>query len=229
MPFAALLAAAALTGATPQASNAENLVVAELFTSQSCSSCPPAEAYFERLSARPGVLALEWHVDYWDRLGTANGAWKDPFSSTANTARQRAYNVRLRGAANVYTPQAIVHGAAETVGSDASAVDRLIAHARTPRGPRVEITRDGGALRAAFAGAGDAPELLLVRFRTAATTRVAAGENHGKTLSSANIVTHTERLAPGALFAPPVPGEGCAVLAQEPGAGAIRAAARCEI
>ncbi len=208
------------------AASAEPLVVAELFTSQSCSSCPPAEAYFRTLSARPGVLTLEWHVDYWDDLRTAEGAWKDPYSSRENTARQRAYNQRLRHTAGVYTPQAVVNGAAEAVGTHAAEIDRLIAAARPPAGASLVVST-GSALRATLTGAPARAELLLVRFRTTTATHVRAGENYGKQLASAHVVTRAERLVPGADFAPPAAGEGCAVLAQQPNAGPILAAALC--
>ncbi|MBY0420688.1 MAG: DUF1223 domain-containing protein [Parvularculaceae bacterium] len=208
------------------AATAQPLIVAELFTSQSCSSCPPAEDYFRTLSTIPGVLTLEWHVDYWDGLRTADGVWKDPFSSPDNTARQRAYNRRLRRTTGVYTPQTVVDGAAETVGSDPARVATLIAAARRPADATLLVVGKS-ALRASLTGAHLDTELLLVRFRTLATTHVGAGENSGRMLASAHVVTLAQRLTPGAEFAPPSPGEGCAVLAQDSGAGPILAAAVC--
>jgi len=93
----------------------DTLIVAELFTSQGCSSCPPAEKLFSKLADQDNVLTLEWHVDYWDDLVHGGSRWKDVYSSDAFTNRQRAYNQTLRGVRNVYTPQAIVNGRLEGV------------------------------------------------------------------------------------------------------------------
>ena len=86
------------------------LVVAELFTSQSCSSCPPAEALFSELADQDNLLTIEWHVDYWDTLIHGGSKWKDRYSEKEYTARQRDYNASLRGTRGVYTPQAIING-----------------------------------------------------------------------------------------------------------------------
>ena len=109
-----MLAAVAvlLTGAAPASVSP---VVVELFTSQGCSSCPPAESLLGSLLARPDVIALSWHVDYWNYLG-----WRDPFADRQWTERQRHYARALR--AEVYTPALVVNGAHMVVGSDAAAV-----------------------------------------------------------------------------------------------------------
>src|ERR1700751_4077276 len=93
-------------------------IVVELFTSEVCSPCPPAEPLLPELAGRPDLLALSFHVDYWDRLG-----WKDPFSSPAATERQQRYAELLR-LATVYTPQMVVDGRWEAVGSDHAEVQR---------------------------------------------------------------------------------------------------------
>src|SRR5579863_6180669 len=111
--FAALLTALAWA-ATP-AGAAPRPVVVELFTSQGCSSCPPADALLAELAKQDGVIALGFHISYWNGLG-----WKDPLSSEASTDRQKAYAGRFNGG-QVYTPQIVVDGTAEMIGSDRAA------------------------------------------------------------------------------------------------------------
>src|ERR1700730_15285394 len=98
----------------------ERPIVVELSTPRGCSSCPPADALLAELAGRPEVLALSFHVDYWDRLG-----WKDPFSSAAATERQQRYAERL-GLATVDTPQIVVDGRWQAVGSNRAEVERAI-------------------------------------------------------------------------------------------------------
>ena len=135
----ALFAGFAALGASAVAA-ADRPVVVELFTSQGCSSCPPADVLLGELAKREDVLALAFHVDYWDRLG-----WKDPFSSAMATARQRAYGHKL-GLRTVYTPQIVVDGTAEMVGSDRRAVARAIAAARAKQTVDVKLAREAGEL-----------------------------------------------------------------------------------
>ena len=110
-----------------------NPVVVELFTSQGCSSCPPADAVLSKLAQRPDVLALSFHVDYWDNLG-----WKDPFASRLNTDRQKAYRDAF-GNAQIYTPQMVVAGISEMPGFTASAVTAAIADVPRRRSPGPEL------------------------------------------------------------------------------------------
>lgn len=227
------LAAVVLVLATP-ASAEERPVAIELFTSQGCSSCPPAEAYFRDLSARPDVVALEWHVDYWDDLHAgASGKWKDPFSSPDHTRRQRAYNAALRGRPGAYTPQLVVDGRLETVGSRRAEIARLIADRQG--------TDDKAAI--AFAPAPDgmmvtasAPQgatVRLVRFAKAVVTRVTGGENAGATLAEAHVVRRQEVLGVvgaeplAATLRAPAAGEGCAVLVEDGEGGPVLAAQYC--
>src|SRR5271167_1683708 len=120
----------------------ERPIVVELFTSEGCSSCPPADALLAELAGRPDVLALSFHVDYWDRLG-----WKDPFSSPDATRRQHGY-ADLLGLATVYTPQMVVDGRWQAVGSDRSEVERALGSARRSRdGVPVALAVDHGRAR----------------------------------------------------------------------------------
>ena len=112
----------------PQADpSAPDIRVAELFTSQSCSSCPPAESLFAELAERSDLIVLEWHVDYWDSLvhGRA-GSWKDPYSNPDWTLRQRRYNRALRGQSGAYTPQAVIDGRFETIGSRRETIENQL-------------------------------------------------------------------------------------------------------
>ena len=161
---------------------AEAPVVVELFTSQGCSSCPPADAFLTDLAhRRADVLALAFHVTYWDYLG-----WKDPYSLAAATVRQRAY-ARTLGDDGVYTPQMVVDGAVGFVGSSRSRGLDAIAHA-APKPVSVRLVRDGVDLLVKLgAGTGQA-RVLLVGFDPTHETEVGRGENSGATLVETNIV-----------------------------------------
>lgn len=219
--------------------------VVELFTSQSCYSCPPAEAYLGELAERGDVIALEYHVDYWDDLvyGGA-GRWKDVFSSPANTERQRRYNRNIRRTDGVYTPQMVIDGRAEAAGTRRNAVETTIRQEATADRPRlkVAVTRepDGGlsvavdGLATEIASTGSAA-LWLVRFERARVTRVKAGENKDKTLTNHHVVTGLTRIGPWSGKATAIrladialsPNEGCAVLVQDDRQGPILGAAPC--
>jgi hypothetical protein len=158
-------------------------VVVELFTSQGCSSCPPADALLGELAARPDVLALAYHVDYWDRLG-----WRDPFSSRQATERQEQYR-RLLDLATVYTPQIVVDGHWQGVGSQATAVDAAIRAADRRRTVPVTLAVEHGrALVAVGHDAAGPAAVLLVGFDRRRVTRVARGENAGRTATDADVV-----------------------------------------
>ena len=180
-----LLFLAALAALFPEiASAAERPVVVELFTSQGCSSCPPANAYLNELSKRPSdILALAFHVTYWDYLG-----WKDPFSLKIATDRQDRYG-RLFGDGS-YTPEIVVDGSTGVVGSHRDEVDRAIAKART-NGTTVAdvhvVVKDGKASIDVGAGQGVA-RVLLVGFDREHVTPIGRGENRGRTMAEANIV-----------------------------------------
>ncbi|MGK5740319.1 DUF1223 domain-containing protein [Micromonospora sp. URMC 103] len=167
--------------------------VVELFTSQGCSSCPPAEdllSEIERDSRERGraVFALGFHVDYWDYLG-----WPDPFADAAYTARQQAY-ARAFGSGRLYTPQMVVNGSVEFVGSDGRRAAAAIASALTeaPTAPLALAVADagGGRLRVDYR-AGRSSERAVVNVAVVERgleSEVARGENAGRTLRQDNVV-----------------------------------------
>lgn len=160
-------------------------VVVELFTSQGCSSCPPADAVLRELSdQRADVLPLAFHVTYWNNLG-----WRDPFSFDEATQRQRRY-ASEKGLGSVYTPQMVVDGGAEFVGSDRETALAAIhaAQAQALRSVPVRAERDLDQVKVQIgAGAGSAT-VLLIGYDPRHQTPVGRGENSGRTLTEANIV-----------------------------------------
>jgi hypothetical protein len=213
----------AMTGAAHAASDRPILV--ELFTSQGCNSCPPADALLGTLAKQPGVLALAWHVDYWDGLG-----WKDKFSNAAWTRRQYDYSERL-GLDNVYTPQLIIDGDSQAVGSDAPEVQRLIrsAVAHAVEGPSLAFDRRPDGSASLHVGAGkSAGAVWLVAYDRTVTTPVGRGENAGRTLTEYQVVRSATRLAQwrGDALDLPLPGkaaEGEVVFIQPDAPGPILA------
>ena len=169
-------------------------VLVELFTSQGCSSCPPADAILADLAELPGVIALALHVDYWDYLG-----WEDKFGRPEHTDRQRRYAKAARER-SVYTPQLIVQGVDRVVGANAEEVlSSVAAHQARPAGARLDLVREGEALRIRLAPAGfgatGASLVYLVRFLPAETVEIGGGENAGHTIDYTNIVTDWETVA----------------------------------
>lgn len=182
----ALLAGLIASSAVAAESGQTRPVIVELFTSQGCSSCPPADAYLRDLTRRKGVLPLSFNVDYWDYLG-----WRDTLAGPDNTARQRAYG-RALGLSGVYTPQMVVDGNAEGIGSNRRKIDALIA-ARKPATNDVamSLAEEDGRLTVSIA-AGPAPEkpatIWLIRYATSRTVEIERGENRGETITYANVV-----------------------------------------
>jgi hypothetical protein len=187
-------------------------VVVELFTSQGCSSCPPADALLGELARREDVIALGFHISYWDGL-----AWKDPFSSQSSTDRQRTYS-RLFHLGQVYTPQMVVDGAREMVGSDRHEVLAAVRDARPETIAPVTFAADRRSVT--IGGGNGRGSVLVVRFAQKRTTRVAGGENARRTLQDANGVEALASLGSwnGSTLSfaiePPAAGEGIAVLVQ---------------
>jgi hypothetical protein len=216
MPMRLRIAAISLglLGLTPlPAAHADTRpVVVELFTSQGCSSCPPADALLRDLAGRSDVLALGFHISYWDDLG-----WKDPFSSTAATERQRAY-ARQFGRGQVYTPQMVVEGRREMVGSDRGAVGAALAAARPEALCPVSFAQDRRSV--SLGGGSGSGSVLLLRFVQKRVTRIGAGENARRTAEDANGVETLAALgrwdgsAQRFAIDPPAAGEGVAVLVQ---------------
>ncbi len=203
---ALVLAAVALAVAvvTPRAAPArpgetspESVVVVELFTSQGCSSCPPADRLLRELGERGAgkVVPLAYHVDFWNHVG-----WTDPFSSADWTKRQEAYARRL-GLTSIYTPQAVVDGAAELVGSDASAIQAAIAAAAAKPGAAIALRLEPRDSRVRVEAAVDLPEslrgrkwdLMVALYETGLSTAVGRGENGGRTLQNDYVVRILER------------------------------------
>jgi hypothetical protein len=221
----ALLAPVLVAGATPavSASTAQPAVV-ELFTSQGCSSCPPANAAVAAIADRPDVLALSFGVTYWDRLG-----WTDTFGHPAFTQRQWAYARRFKRD-QVYTPQVVVNGRAHSVGNTQPMLERMIRDNERQGGPAVQLSDSAVTLGA---GQGQA-EVWMVRYdpRTIPVP-IRRGENGGKTLPHRNVVRELVKVGAwtGAearylLPAPTREGLRTAVLVQSGSTGAILAAAK---
>jgi hypothetical protein len=156
----------------------------ELFTSQSCSSCPPADALLGELAQQPGLLALEFHVDYWNDLG-----WVDSYSAPEFTARQQQY-AALHGF-EVYTPQLVVDGRSDAVGSKRGDVAAAIAAARRQfRSVPSSLTQQDGSADISI-GSGEAPgaaDVYLLSFDSHDSVAIGAGENSGRQLSYTNVV-----------------------------------------
>ncbi len=164
----------------------QKAVVVELFTSQGCSSCPPADMLLDELSHRDDVLALSLHVDYWDYIG-----WRDVFGSPANTERQRQY-AHVSGRDMLYTPQMIINGTVDVVGNRVEDVTTVIrAQLSKPSLVQMNAQRSGTTLqiKAQTMGQAIGPiRVLLVRYQPSAMVDVEGGENAGHKLHYTNVV-----------------------------------------
>jgi len=211
--------------------------VVELFTSEGCSSCPPAEAYVGELAQRPGVLALAFHVDYWDDLG-----WRDRFGLPESVQRQRVYAKAL-GLSSVYTPQVVLDGRSNFVGSDRRSIGNAL-QGGALSGDRSGVAtsmavHDGEVLIDVSAQAGAAPsDVVLVAYQRAAVSAIGRGENSGRTLKEFNIVRSIQTLGRwegrmqryhSAVNSLPSDSTDVAVLVQPLGQGGIIGAATCAL
>ncbi len=233
---AALLVAGALFSGVVTAAQAggESPTVVELFTSQGCNACPPADAYLGDLAQRDDVLALSLHIDYWDYLG-----WKDTFASSETTERQRAYS-RALGKRQVYTPQMVIGGMSEAVGSRRQRVEREIERVRQAGASRIPVAvavEEGRVVvRIGPGEANDQATVWLVRYDRQLEVPIARGENAGEDLTYYNVVRD---IAPVGTWqgeaveiSLPIAAlrqggrDACAILVQERGFGPIIGAAR---
>ena len=195
-------------------------VLVELFTSEGCSSCPPADRLLEQMDGQ--AIVLSEHVDYWDRLG-----WRDPYSSHANTQRQEAY-ARGFGTQGAYTPQMVIDGAVEFVGNDARRAEEELRRARGREKVGVRVTRVAGGIEVEVEAGAHGGEVMLAVARESGSSQVAAGENAGKRLHHVAMVQSLRKIGSvkkGAGFRQTVeaPGEAERVIAfvQESGMGRV--------
>ena len=229
-PFVAALAFAWIAFAAP-ASAQSTPVVVELYTSQGCSACPPADKMLHELAKRDDVIPLALHVDYWDYIG-----WKDEFASPAHTERQKAYAAAM-GSRSVYTPQMIVNGSDSIVGAKAMQLsEAILEHAMQPRAVELTLQRAGDVLtiRAAMIEGAASEDMIVqvVRYTPSRSVQITRGENAGHTMHYANVVSALDIVAEwdgsdGLDMTTPVSGnDPVAVLVQKVGHGKIVAAAR---
>lgn len=195
--------------------------VVELFTSQACSSCPPADAELARLDEAGEVLTLSYHIDYWNYLG-----WVDTLSSRASTERQYGYASTL-GRKNVYTPQAVVNGRDHTNGADGAAIDSMVTTlAAEGAGLTVEVSivRDADGLSIAVGKGVGKANIVAVYFDDTTTVDIKRGENAGRAITYYHSVRDMETIGmwsgeavnlklPTSVMSSH-PGRGCAILLQ---------------
>jgi hypothetical protein len=168
--------------------HAEPRAVVELFTSQGCSSCPAADRLLGELGKDPDLLALSLPIDYWDYLG-----WKDTLADARHTARQKAYST-LRGDRAVYTPQIVINGTSQALGSDKSAIERAVAQSRRNAAilsvpVSVAVGKDTVTIKASGKGSeARTAEVWLCPLTRAVQVQIGRGENRGKTVTYTNVV-----------------------------------------
>ena len=207
-------------------------VVVELYTSQGCSSCPPADAYLKKLAAEPGIIALALHVDYWDYIG-----WADDFASPDYTARQKTY-AHAMSSNSIFTPQMIVAGVDSAEGNDPSQVEGSVRrHMAAADMVTLQLMRQGQTLTihaTANVAVGQPLRVQLVRYTPSVTREIKHGENAGRVIEYTNIVTSWQQLGTwsgdGDLqMTAPVPGnDRVVVILQAAGPGMIFAASELQ-
>ena len=188
-----MVASAALNSDGAVAETKVKPTLVELFTSQGCSSCPPADRFVGELAQRGDVVALAFHVNYWDYIG-----WQDPFATEETTNRQRAYGWRM-AQGRVYTPQIVVDGVLDAVGSRRHEVNRTISFAQDLTRAQVEIDaaiNSGGGLTVSLKGEkpANAAVVWMARYDAEHTTDILRGENRGATLKNFNVVRNWRKI-----------------------------------
>jgi len=181
-----ILAAFGAAMLAPAADSERAPVLIELFTSEGCSSCPPADRLLESLDSQ--AIVLSEHVDYWDRLG-----WRDPYSSHANTLRQETY-ARAFGKDGPYTPQMVIDGITEFVGNDARRAGEELARARAREKIGVHLTHTAAGVQVRIEPASKAAEVWLALADDRGTQQVASGENKGRTLHHVAILRSLRKI-----------------------------------
>lgn len=210
---------------------AQNMpVVVELFTSQGCSSCPPADELMHALAERDDVIALALHVDYWDYIG-----WKDEFADPRNADRQRAY-ATTAGRRSIYTPEMIVNGLTDIVGAKPMEISRAIAmHKENPQLVSLSLSRTGNQVQidaAALKRGTGSMVVQMLRYAPEREARITRGENAGRTITYANVTQDWKVLgewdgrAPLSLAAQAPGDDPVVILIQSMGMGPILAAGR---
>ncbi len=226
-----LMAALIVPAIVPVAAQAQqNPVVVELFTSQGCSSCPPADEMLAEMATRDDIIALAMHVDYWDYIG-----WKDIFGSPEHTRRQNGY-ARAASADTIYTPQFVIGGQDHVVGAKAMEVmDTIRAQSSRDTGVQVTMRRDGA--RFVIEAQADRPfaraaVVQIVRYTPSQSVDIRRGENAGRQITYHNIVTSMAVIgewdgrSPLQVQANAAGNSPAVVIVQAPGHGPILAAAR---
>jgi hypothetical protein len=187
----ALAAAFCLLGALPADAQTLRLnprAVVELFTSQGCSSCPPADALLTELSGRDDIVALAYHVDYWDYIG-----WADTFGAEDNSERQRAYAARW-GSSRIYTPQMVINGQKDVVASRQGEVWKALEHSELLLPVTLSASNDMITISLDGREGHEAAMIWLVTYRDAAEVAIERGENGGKSILYSHIVTGRQPL-----------------------------------
>lgn len=213
---------------------ADSPVVVELFLSQACVKCPPAAALLPDIAAREGVIALSWHVDYWNLTNSKNGQWADPFSHEVFTRRQKVYNAAIRNRHSVYTPQVVIGGSSETVGSSKEKINLLVnATAADFPTASVDASRDDEEMTFKIGPSELGGNAYLITFLPTARTKITSGANSGSVFNEVNVVTGYKPLGVvlkrGAAIKAdlPPPGFSCALIVQAPKQRRVLAATYC--
>jgi len=189
------LISAALLFLNHTSANANPRAVIELFTSQGCSSCPTADKLLAELRADPSLIPLSLPIDYWDYLG-----WKDTLALPGHTARQRAYS-HVRGDREIYTPQVVVNGIAQAIGSDRAGIEDAVGQSRNYPSSlsvplQVKVADDRVSVTVAAHERGDAAagEVWLCALSRSVPVAIARGENRGRTITYTNVVRRWVKL-----------------------------------